>query len=62
MAEIVIPYEPREQQEEIHHAIEQHRFTVVVAHRRMGKTVSAIELAGIIARPFQRLKMAVTMC
>jgi len=40
--EIVIPYEPREQQEEIHHAIEQHRFTVVVAHRRMGKTVSAI--------------------
>lgn len=42
MTEIVIPYEPREQQEEIHHAIEQHRFTVVVAHRRMGKTVSAI--------------------
>jgi hypothetical protein len=42
VTEIVIPYEPREQQEEIHHAIEQHRFTVVVAHRRMGKTVSAI--------------------
>ena len=42
MTEIIIPYEPREQQEEIHHAIEQHRFTVVVAHRRMGKTVSAI--------------------
>jgi hypothetical protein len=42
VAEIVIPYEPRVQQEEIHHAIEQHRFTVVVAHRRMGKTVSAI--------------------
>lgn len=42
MTEIVIPYEPREQQEEIHHAIEQHRFTVVVAHRRMGKSVAAI--------------------
>jgi phage terminase large subunit len=42
VTEIVIPYEPRVQQEEIHHAIEQHRFTVVVAHRRMGKTVSAI--------------------
>lgn len=42
MTEIVIPYEPRDQQLEIHDAIEQHRFTVVVAHRRMGKTVSAI--------------------
>ena len=42
MKEIVIPYEPRPQQLEIHDAIEQHRFTVVVAHRRMGKTVSAI--------------------
>ncbi len=42
MTEIVIDYEPRVQQLEIHDAIEQHRFTVVVAHRRMGKTVSAI--------------------
>ena len=42
MTEIVINYEPREQQLKIHDAIEQHRFTVVVAHRRMGKTVSAI--------------------
>jgi len=40
--EIVIPYEPRAQQIEIHRAIENHRFSVVVAHRRMGKTVSAI--------------------
>ena len=40
--EIIIPYKPRNQQLEIHDAIEQHRFTVVVAHRRMGKTVSAI--------------------
>lgn len=42
MNEIVIPYEPRAQQLEIHEAIEKSRFTVVVAHRRMGKTVSAI--------------------
>jgi len=42
VTEIVINYEPREQQLKIHDAIEQHRFTVVVAHRRMGKTVSAI--------------------
>ena len=42
MTEIVIPYKPRPQQREIHDAVEQHRFTVVVAHRRCGKTVSAI--------------------
>lgn len=42
MAEIVIPYAPREQQLEIHELIDNKRFTVVVAHRRMGKTVSAI--------------------
>ncbi len=40
--EIIIPYKPREQQLVIHDAIEANRFTVVVAHRRMGKTVSAI--------------------
>lgn len=42
MAEIVIPYAPREQQVAIHEAIDENRFTVVVAHRRAGKTVSAI--------------------
>ena len=42
MTEIVIPYEPREQQLSIHDAIDETRFTVIVAHRRMGKTVSAI--------------------
>lgn len=42
MSEIVIPYKPRDQQLKIHEAIDNHRFTVVVAHRRMGKTVSAI--------------------
>ena len=43
MAEVIeIAYRPREQQLAIHEAVDNHRFTVVVAHRRMGKTVSAI--------------------
>jgi phage terminase large subunit len=42
VTEIVIDYEPRELQLEIHEAIDSYRFTVVVAHRRFGKTVSAI--------------------
>jgi phage terminase large subunit len=42
MGEIVIPYAPRDQQAQIHELIDSKRFTVVVAHRRMGKTVSAI--------------------
>jgi hypothetical protein len=35
-------YRPRPPQLDIHHAVNRNRFTVVVAHRRMGKTVSAI--------------------
>ena len=35
-------YRPRPPQLEIHNAVNKNRFTVVVAHRRMGKTVSAI--------------------
>jgi len=42
LEEIVINYQPRELQLQIHEAIDSHRFTVVVAHRRFGKTVSAI--------------------
>jgi phage terminase large subunit len=42
MGAIVIPYKPREVQKAIHALVDQHRFTVVVAHRRLGKTVSAI--------------------
>ena len=43
MEEVIeIPYAPRDQQLAIHEAIDSHRFVVVVAHRRMGKTVSAI--------------------
>ena len=39
---IVIPYAPREQQLKIHNALSDKRFAVVVAHRRCGKSVSAI--------------------
>jgi hypothetical protein len=42
MGTITIPYKPRQPQLAIHKLMEQHRFGVVVAHRRMGKTVSAI--------------------
>jgi hypothetical protein len=42
MAAIVIPYHPREVQKQIHEAIDRHRFSVIVAHRRMGKTVAII--------------------
>jgi phage terminase large subunit len=42
LTEVVIPYAPREQQKAIHRAIGKARFGVVVCHRRMGKTVSAV--------------------
>ena len=43
MAEVIeIAYKPREQQLSIHELMDENRFGVVVAHRRMGKTVSAI--------------------
>ena len=35
-------YEPRNPQKQIHKAVRENRFVVVVAHRRMGKTVGAI--------------------
>lgn len=40
--EIDLGYRPRPPQLDIHNAANANRFTVVVAHRRMGKTVSAI--------------------
>jgi len=40
--EVDLGYRPRDPQLLIHNAVEDHRFNVVVAHRRMGKTVSAI--------------------
>jgi len=43
MGEVIeIAYKPREQQLAIHELMDSKRFGVVVAHRRMGKTVSAI--------------------
>ena len=35
-------YEPRAPQKQIHRLVKNNRFSVVVAHRRMGKTVCAI--------------------
>lgn len=40
--QIKIPYAPRYPQDEIHQALETHRFAVLVAHRRMGKTVLSV--------------------
>ena len=45
MGEVVIPYAPRAPQLQIHDAVDNSRFTVVVAHRRFGKTVAAINEA-----------------
>ena len=42
MSKIELEYEPRNPQADIHQAVHKNRFVVVVAHRRMGKTVSAI--------------------
>lgn len=39
---VVIPYQPRYPQTEIHAQLEGHRFAVLVAHRRMGKTVLSV--------------------
>lgn len=40
--EVVIDYEPRPLQLEIHRAMRTHRFGVLVCHRRFGKTVLAV--------------------
>ena len=42
MTQVVIPYKPRYPQTEIHSQLESHRFAVLVAHRRMGKTVLSV--------------------
>lgn len=39
---VVIPYSPRFPQDEIHKQLETHRFCVLVAHRRLGKTVLSV--------------------
>ena len=40
--QIKIPHAPRYPQDEIHQELETHRFAVLVAHRRMGKTVLSV--------------------
>lgn len=40
--QVVIPYKPRHPQNKVHPELEAHRFSVVVAHRRLGKTVMAL--------------------
>ena len=39
---ITVPYKARPTQKEIHSVIENHRFSVIVAHRRLGKTVCMV--------------------
>ena len=39
---VMIPYRPRFPQDEIHKQLETHRFCVLVAHRRLGKTVLSV--------------------
>ena len=39
---VFIPYKPRPPQLELHNAVDEYRFVVGVAHRRMGKTVAAL--------------------
>lgn len=58
--EIVIPYAPRAQQRALHERMRQHRFAVIVAHRRMGKTVWAINhlLREVLTCPKERPRYA----
>lgn len=42
MGTITIPYSPRSGQVQMHNEIERHRFSVIVAHRRFGKTVAMV--------------------
>jgi len=42
MPEVVIPYKPRKLQKFLHNLIPKHRFNVIIAHRRSGKTVLCI--------------------
>lgn len=42
MTRVIVPYRPRDLQSVIHTALESHRFSVAVCHRRFGKTVAAV--------------------
>lgn len=45
MGKVIIPYRPRTPQPEMHAGMESHRWSVIVAHRRLGKTVSVLNHA-----------------
>lgn len=55
---VQIAYTPRPVQQQIHNALETHRFSVLVTHRQLGKTVCAvnhlIKMALCNSRPFAR--------
>jgi phage terminase large subunit len=57
---IEIPYTPRPLQQKLHELIDQHRFTVLVMHRRFGKTVCAINhmIKRAILEPRDRPRLA----
>lgn len=57
--EVVIPYQPRPLQLQIHDALTEDRFGVVVCHRRFGKTVMAINhlIRAAIECPLDRPRM-----
>lgn len=42
MPTVVIPYKPRDVQKHLHEQIDKHRFSVIVAHRRLGKSMMTI--------------------
>ena len=42
MTNIIIPYKPRQLQNFLHKQIDKHRFSVLVLHRRAGKTVAMV--------------------
>ena len=42
MTKVVIPYTPRSLQAELHAEVSKHRWSVLVLHRRAGKTVFAV--------------------
>ena len=58
--EVVIPYAPRPEQREMHSIMDAHRFTVFVAHRRMGKTVAVINqlIKSAVTRPGPKARFA----
>ena len=57
---VTIPYHPRELQQDVHDAMESHRYGVLVCHRRFGKTVLAVNelIKGALTCPRPRPRFA----